>query len=70
MVVGDLFCFSELLNWLFFLLFLWFEYECIIYSFVLIRKGSDLVVIEVVSNIIDGVEYVNILVNVSKVLKV
>lgn len=48
---------------------LWFEHENTIYSFALIRKGSDLAAIETASMSIDGVQYVNTLANASKALK-
>ena len=69
LAAGDPLRFSQLLNRLPSLPPLWFEHERTIYSFALIRKGSDLAAIEAASNTIDGVEYVNTLANASKALK-
>ncbi|NVK56202.1 MAG: hypothetical protein HWE26_11330 [Alteromonadaceae bacterium] len=48
---------------------LWFEQDNLIYSFALIRKGSDLPAIEAASKNITSVEYVNTLANASNALK-
>ena len=69
LAAGDPLRFSKLLNRLPSLPPLWFEHERTIYSFALIRKGSDLAAIEAASNTIEGVEYVNTLANASKALK-
>lgn len=61
--------FDELLERLSTLPPLWFEFETTIYSFALIRKGSNLAAIESASKTVDGVEYVNTLANASKALK-
>ncbi|WP_296045233.1 MMPL family transporter [uncultured Alteromonas sp.] len=69
LAAGNPLRFNELLRHLPSLPPLWFEHENTIYSFALIKKGSDLAAIETASTTIDGVEYVNTLANASKALK-
>ncbi|WP_269518820.1 MMPL family transporter [Alteromonas sp. BMJM2] len=69
LAAGNPLRFNELLKHVPTLPPLWFEHANTIYSFALIKKGSNLAAIEAASITIDGVEYVNTLANASSALK-